>query len=125
MNRSHPVIQFLREGGPVPWWRLGWLFILAAALPLLWFVDPASTPLLPSGLLTALTPFECPACGMTRASHAMLHGEWARALYYNPLAPAILAIFLTILFFPKLLTSPRILWTLAVAATLFTIWRNL
>lgn len=121
---SQPLIRFLRDGGPLPWWRLGCLLALTLALPVLWFFDPEATPILPSGLLTSFTSFECPACGMTRATHSLLHGQWARALDFNPLAPLILSTFLALLFFPKLLLSNRLLILITVIATAFTLWRN-
>ena len=34
--------------------------------------------------------FSCPGCGLTRASTAMLNGDWAQMWTFHPLAPIIL-----------------------------------
>jgi len=38
----------------------------------------------------ALFGLHCPGCGMTRAAHAVLTGDPAQAVAYNPLAPVVL-----------------------------------
>jgi len=59
------------------------LVALACGLPL-----PPSLPC----AFHALTGLPCLFCGGTRAADALLHGQWERALYLNPLAfPALLA----------------------------------
>lgn len=69
-----------------PWAGLAVAFAAAAIALLLWQVDPtgAGSPLppCPSEWLTGLF---CPGCGSTRALHALLHGDVAAALSYNPL----------------------------------------
>lgn len=42
--------------------------------------------------LHALTGWLCPGCGSTRALHALLHGDLARALAMNPLLLLALAL---------------------------------
>lgn len=39
-----------------------------------------------------LTGLPCPGCGMTRSFCAIGKGEWARALLFHPLGPAVFAI---------------------------------
>lgn len=36
-------------------------------------------------LFHVLTGKPCPTCGMTRATCALAHGEWAKAIRYHPL----------------------------------------
>ncbi|HET9033505.1 MAG TPA: DUF2752 domain-containing protein [Dokdonella sp.] len=49
--------------------------------------DPfAADSILPPCLFHSLTHLYCPGCGVTRALHALLHGEPALALSMNPLA---------------------------------------
>jgi hypothetical protein len=55
-----------------------------ASLPLMYLVNPTTThiPLCP---LHAWTGLNCPLCGATRASYALLHGQWGVALHDNAL----------------------------------------
>ncbi len=53
-----------------------------------WLRSDFPTPLCP---LHALTGIPCPTCGMTRASTALLHGDLAGALKWNPLLSLVLA----------------------------------
>ncbi len=59
--------------------RLGYLALIAGALALLVLLE---APLCP---FAALTHTPCPACGMTRATLALLSLEPARALSLHPL----------------------------------------
>lgn len=45
---------------------------------------------LPGCMFHRLTGLHCPGCGMTRASHAMLHGDLAAAFRFNPLGMILL-----------------------------------
>lgn len=63
-----------------------WICVGAAALvavPVLWHVDPEQVSWMPRCMVHSLTGWQCPGCGITRALHALLHGEFARALAYN------------------------------------------
>ena len=55
------------------------------AVLLLGSFDPATTWWFPSCPLRALTGWLCPLCGSLRALHALLRGEPAVALAFNPL----------------------------------------
>ena len=46
----------------------------------------------PGCLLRRYTGIECPGCGMTRASHAALNGEFIRAFWFNPVGVILLPI---------------------------------
>jgi hypothetical protein len=82
-----------------------WLLAGAAATAavagtcLLYRFDPnaADSPF-PGCIFKALTGFNCPGCGMTRAAHALVHFDLATAFSMNPgmmtvlaLAPGLLA----------------------------------
>lgn len=45
---------------------------------------------LPSCLFFDVTGFYCPGCGITRALHAVVHGDLARAFGMNPLAMIVI-----------------------------------
>jgi hypothetical protein len=59
---------------------------IAAMTWLLYRFDPnaAGSPV-PPCLFYRLTGFYCPGCGITRALHALVHGDLARAWAMNPL----------------------------------------
>ena len=73
-------------------WRMGWLLatlsMLVTAIGVILFcADPfAADSLLPPCLFHAVAGLYCPGCGVTRALHALLHGDVVLALAMNPLA---------------------------------------
>jgi hypothetical protein len=70
------------------WTWLAWLIVaamLVAAALLLYRVDPTTVDWLPKCPLHYLTGWHCPGCGITRAGHALLHGDVQGALAKNPL----------------------------------------
>lgn len=59
----------------------------AAGVVLFQYVDPnVRGGLLPPCLFHAVTGFYCAGCGITRAFHALAHGDLPRAFGMNPLA---------------------------------------
>jgi hypothetical protein len=70
--RSVPAVPLVTAGAAL------------AALPVLYFINPNTThvPLCP---LHALTGLNCPLCGATRATYALLHGQFMNALHDNAL----------------------------------------
>ncbi|MEH6415775.1 DUF2752 domain-containing protein [Pseudomonas sp. CGJS7] len=62
--------------------------VAAAGVWTLRRIDPnsADSPL-PGCVFYHLTGLYCPGCGMTRAAHALAHGDWAQMLAMNPLLP--------------------------------------
>ncbi len=70
---------------PSPWRRLLLLLtLIALGLSLLWWIDPRRSPLPLCGFHN-LTGLHCPGCGITRATHELLHGRLASAFDYHPL----------------------------------------
>ena len=57
--------------------------LVAVALPLIWWFDPIQSEWMPKCIVKSLTGWQCPGCGITRATHAVLHGRFAEALSYN------------------------------------------
>jgi hypothetical protein len=68
-----------------PWWRLAGLgAVLAAGCAYVASYDPeGSSAFYPGCPFNALTGWDCPGCGMTRASHALLTGRPLDALDHN------------------------------------------
>lgn len=74
--------------------------LLAATVPMVaagaWVlrhVDPnLPNNLLPRCPFHALTGLWCPGCGMTRALHALVHGDVLQALHMNPLGMLMLPV---------------------------------
>ncbi|WP_189159515.1 DUF2752 domain-containing protein [Lentzea pudingi] len=63
---------------------VGVLAAAAAGAALLLFVDPNQPGnLLPKCPFHWLTGLNCPACGVTRMTHALLHGDVVSAFHFN------------------------------------------
>jgi drug/metabolite transporter (DMT)-like permease len=85
-----------------------------------WAFDPSTTHLLPMCPLLALTGFACPGCGLTRAFHALSHGNVLTALDFNALIPIWTFVF-GYLFVSLVLTAIRgkgLSWNFATPASL-------
>jgi len=76
-----------------PWWMLaGAALAVPAGLWLLWNFDPnAADSRYPPCMFRAFTGWFCIGCGLTRALHALAHGDIARAFALNPLAMLAMA----------------------------------
>lgn len=69
---------------------LGVLALGGAGAVLLLFVNPNEPGnLLPKCPFNWLTGLNCPACGVTRMVHALLHGDVAAAWHYNAVMLAL------------------------------------
>lgn len=63
-------------------------FVLAAVVGVgvvLWRYEPAGQFFYPRCWMYAVTGLKCPGCGVLRASHALLRGDFALAWTLNPL----------------------------------------
>ncbi len=78
--------------------------LAVAGSAVVYMADPASV-WLPKCPFHAITGLDCPTCGSTRALHAMLHGDIARGLAFNPMAPVLWSLALAIV--AVCLRSPR------------------
>ncbi|MCC6264329.1 MAG: DUF2752 domain-containing protein [Bryobacterales bacterium] len=118
--------------------RVAWLLAAlgVAGASVLYASPPRQSWYLPACPIHAATGFFCPGCGSARSLHALLHGQLAEAMDANLLLVALLpglAWFGVLLFADAvrdnrvrdLRVPSRISFGLVVAATLFTILRNL
>jgi Protein of unknown function (DUF2752) len=105
--------------------------VLATSLCVLYAVDPTLRMITPPCPYLTLTGLACPGCGLTRATHFLLHGDVAQAFAYNPWAfvagPAVLLFTLI----PSVSNAEHILrartgiaWVLLLLTMVFWIWRN-
>jgi hypothetical protein len=112
------------------------LMTVSAAAALIYVFEPAQFQRVPLCLFNKLTGLQCPACGATRATHHLLHGNFASAFRLNPLV----FVFYPILGYGLLseilelvagITLPAIrfsragAWTIAACVVAFTILRNI
>ena len=109
--------------------------MLAGLAVIVFLFNPATHAFYPVCQFHRLTGLNCPGCGMTRALHALMHGEFLQALRDNALL--VFAVAAVVLrggwhgwnqfagrpngeFFPV-----TFLWPLLVVAVIFTVLRNL
>ena len=60
-------------------------FTVSLGILLLFYIDPAESNIYPPSLTREWGGFYCAGCGMLRAIHQMLHGNWQAAFRLNPL----------------------------------------
>ena len=72
--------------------------VIALATILYFFVNPEYSVLMPKCPMKMLTGYDCPSCGVQRAIHAVLHGDFAKAISYNPFFVISVPYFLLVLY---------------------------
>lgn len=60
-----------------------WGTLIILCVLLYFFFDPNQQAWMPKCPLRLLTGWNCPACGLQRATHALLHGRFVEAITYN------------------------------------------
>ena len=110
---------------------------VAAAAIFIFYQGDTSAPWLPECMFHKLTGFWCPGCGMTRATHAALHGHLDGAFRLNPVGmvlfpAALLGICLELVGWVRgkpLLVTLRLgrhgAWVVLVVILLFWVLRNI
>ena len=100
--------------------------LAAAGLALLYVFDPSAAgnffPKCPSYAFLGLY---CPGCGITRALHALLHGQVAQAFAYNPLAILVSPLLLWMAFKPAWLYHPLTPKIALAVLVLYAVLRNI
>lgn len=72
--------------------------VIALATILYFFVNPEASVLMPKCPMKMLTGYDCPSRGVQRAIHAVLHGDFAKAISYNPFFVISVPYFLLVLY---------------------------
>lgn len=110
--------------------------VIVALATIYTLFDPAKHSWFPGCLLEWVTGFECPACGMQRMTHALLHGDLRTALLLNPfmlvvVIPAVALIAIAWIapqgrleWLKRLVTHPITLILLFVAMVAWWVVRN-
>jgi len=117
-------------------WDVILLFCVIPGGAFLYFVPPGEGSVYPPCFFHTMTGFYCPGCGITRAVYHLLHGEFIRALSYNPLVVPLFLLALSAiiarlysLFTGKRLNFPdistRFAWLLVFLVLFYWIARNL
>lgn len=100
----------------------------------LYFFDPDRVPIYPVCQFHRITGWDCPGCGGLRATHALLHGQFAEAVHFNLLLvlSVPLCAFLGVRYGWRrskgkagLGLSPAWVWAYLVAWIAFGVLRNL
>lgn len=113
------------------------LLALASAAAFLYQKGPGGLGWLPGCTFRKLTGLYCPGCGMTRAAHASLHGEFSRAFAMNPVGMVLFPLAVAGIGFEvlawvrnrpdglRLNFGPRISYGIAATVISFWILRNI
>ena len=103
-----------------------------AALGVVALVDPSERTLTPPCPLRALTGLDCPLCGATRATHALVRGQFTTALDFNALyVVAVPVVAIAVGWWvlrgrvPGPAQRPVVRWAAVAAAVVFMVMRNL
>ena len=72
------------------------IVVVGLLFTLYFFVNPATSYLMPKCIFKMLTGYDCPSCGSQRVLHMLLHGDVVDAFSLNPfifiVAPYLLAV---------------------------------
>ncbi|MEO8378804.1 MAG: DUF2752 domain-containing protein [Acidobacteriota bacterium] len=104
--------------------------VAAAGVWVLYTFPPAAYSFYPRCVFFTLTGMQCPGCGITRASHQLLHGHVEQAFRLNPMLFALIGLTLYALPSlvrrerPRFLASPAFAWGAFLVITAFWIVRN-
>ena len=108
-------------------WQIGRgaliLIVLAIGIGVLFFFNPVGHGFYPRCPMYVLTGWACAGCGTLRAIHCLLHGEFVRALAFNPFLP-VLALFFSLIWIPRVFRSPWYTSGFLLLSVIYTVLRN-
>ena len=111
-----------------------WASLVAGGAYFYWF-EPGKTGVFPICPFRALTGFNCPGCGTTRALHQLLHGHVVAAFELNPLTILLLPVLVYALVYftksaitgrpmPDISIQPGYVWLSLIVVFGFWVFRN-
>jgi len=101
------------------------LAMAAVGAAIVFRFDPVTSGFFPRCPLHWLTGLHCPGCGSLRATHQLLHGNFAAACRYNVLWVALIPV-LAVLCLPRFrMMKAWVPWTLFGVIVVFGVLRNL
>jgi len=98
--------------------------VAVALLAVLYCWNPESHGFYPRCPLFVLTGLQCAGCGTLRALHCMLHGEFSRALAFNPLLVFAVPLLLLLSIKREWCFNRYVGWSAVVIVVAYSIWRN-
>ncbi|MBC7353723.1 MAG: DUF2752 domain-containing protein [Thermogutta sp.] len=99
--------------------------VAGAGVFLLYHFDPAKSGLFPPCPFHYLTGMYCPGCGSLRATHALLHAQFLRAVDLNPLMVLMLPVVVLLFLRPNWFKQPWRGWGLLGLITAYWVLRNI
>ena len=101
------------------------VLVILAVIAFFSFVDPTTFPFFPRCFFYALTGFECPGCGTSRALHSLAHGHLIEAFGYNPILFLAIPTIIVLLFSKKARRSVALPVVVLIVILLYWVIRNL
>ena len=102
------------------------LFVLAIVLAVvLYRFNPEHYGFFPKCPFFLLTGWQCPGCGTTRAMHHVLHGDFLRAISFNPILTVAVPFLLLLAFKPAWASKPLVGWGCVIVVLAYFLLRNL
>ena len=99
--------------------------VILAIIAFFSFVDPTASPYFPRCSFRALTGFDCPGCGTSRALHSLAHGHLIEAFGYNPILFLAIPTVIILIFSKKARRSVALPIVVLVVILLYWVIRNL
>ena len=114
-------------------WIVG-IIIAIALFAVYFYYNPSSSFWFPRCPVKWITGYSCPGCGMQRAFHELLHGNFAKALSYNYFfilsVPYLLLVTISLLLkgrsvkYDRIVQGPIFAWIYIVGYCVWWVLRN-
>lgn len=101
------------------------MLVVLALIIFFSFFDPTTFPFFPRCFFHALTGFECPGCGTSRALHAIVHGKIIAAFSYNPILFLAIPTVIILIFSKRARRSVALPIVVLIVILLYWVIRNL